>query len=113
MFSENRLNRRTLSLLVFFLATVFLMLGLFLSIAFPANAQAGSGTGTPGAAGTAVMGTSAPGGAAGTPAVPVTGAVNRKSMSVEDLTTFSVVDRDGNQVGNVQSQVLDLRNAPV
>ena len=113
MFSTNRLNRRTLSLLVFFLASVFLLLGLILSLAFPANAQTGTGTGTPGAAGTAVMGTSAPAGVSGTPGVPVTGQMARRQMSTEDLTTFSVVDRDGSQIGNVQSLVMDMRSAPV
>ncbi|HLO29221.1 MAG TPA: PRC-barrel domain-containing protein [Anaerolineales bacterium] len=47
----------------------------------------------------------------GTPGVPVTGGVNPASMSNE--LNFSVLDQDGNQVGQVEDMVLDLNNTQV
>ena len=59
-------------------------------------------SGTPAATGTSVAG------------IPVTGVNSPKGMlRATDLIGFSVVDRNGMNIGTVQDLTLDIRNAPV
>ncbi len=156
MLSKDHPRREKLTYVVFFFSSLFLIMGLFLAVAAPVNAQVGTPTaamsGTPAGMETAtvmatspamletatvmatspametstVAATSAAGGGlstplatstetapAATPAVPVTGVTSRALINSSDLTGYSVIDRDGNQIGAVNSLVMDLRGAAV
>lgn len=102
MESKLHFTPKQLASIMFIFATLVLLAGLFLSAVQPANAQTGT-------TGTATAG------------VPVTGqngsttgaTTNRSVLDTTTLKGFTVVDRNGTQIGTVDSLLLDLRNASV
>ncbi|MDD5369773.1 MAG: hypothetical protein PHQ40_11855 [Anaerolineaceae bacterium] len=97
MLTQRHSNAKQLIAAALFLATLFLFLGLFLSAVHPVSAEGGiSGTGTS--------------------VVPVTGNAgvsNQNAIDLNQLLSYTVVDRDGMQIGRANTFVLDLRNASV
>ncbi len=107
MVSKQHLTLKQLAIVGFFFATLFLLLGLFLSTVNPVKAQTG-------ATGTATSGVSGGMSSTATSGVAVTGSTTaRNSVDFNQLKNFTVVDRDGNKVGNVVTFLFDLRNAAV
>ena len=101
---NDRQTLKRLTPVLFLLATILLVVGIFLSVVNPANAQSATATVTPPAAGTATSGSGS---------VPVTGSLSPDQLQSSDLTGWNVVDRSGTQVGTVNSLLLDMRNAAV
>jgi hypothetical protein len=119
MGSNDNQTLKRLTPVVFLIATLFLVLGIFLSLIIPAQAQTpvptmmGTVSGTMMVTTTPMMATEMPTAMATSAGVPNTGAASRTMLISSDLTNWSVVDRDGNQIGAVNGLILDMRGANV